>query len=348
MIDTYYDDFNISLTSNDLWLRKRNSYFELKWPQCAGVPSVDTSSSAIAAYNESSNWEVICSVIKKYTHLELDTPPDHVLHTTTTSITSDCGITLWLQEKNIVPFAVIETHRTRYPVSIFLSAFNLSLKVNVDIDKVKFIADNDKHVNDDNNDHNNHDNKDDDNASEDDKYICKYDYSLGEVELLSRLPADLDPAAVMTAVQRDLGIPPSSSSSLSPPSSLPLSPPPPPQEEGTVVSYPMGEQQQQEQQQEEQNSSLVATTVTEVTGVTAMTTSFSSSFSSSAATSADAPGAGARRGKVEEFLLRFRPWHHQRLFGTAQAQGVQPRDSQPANPSHQQEAYIAYTGEDDI
>lgn len=250
MTDTYFDDCSTyTLTSNDLWLRKRDSFFELKWPKC--IPNVGSShcppSPVLAVYNESSSWEVICTAIKQHANFDLGVPPNNSCSESFTS---------WLQENNFFPFAIIETNRIRYPIDIFLPHFKLSLKVNVDIDKVRYKVDKDEG---------------DDTAPPPAK--C-YEYDLGEVEILSCLPAEVDPAAVMVAVLRDLGILP------------------PEDENGSSCSYSPG------------------STGTDTTGT--------------AAAAGKMEGDGeclpllllpARRGKVEEFLLRFRPAHHQRLFG---------------------------------
>ena len=85
MRDIYFDDEFISLTSKDLWLRKRNSSFELKWPKHITTSGEDLS--LIDSYHESSSWEVICATIKQHTNLDLgfSRPPPHYPCTATPS-----------------------------------------------------------------------------------------------------------------------------------------------------------------------------------------------------------------------------------------------------------------------
>jgi hypothetical protein len=251
MKDSYFDDEDISLTSNNLWLRQRNSSFELKWPRAS--PSSFQTRSAIDEYNESSNWDVICAVIKQFTSLDLGAPPPCPLLVPHSSDSdSDDVMTCpqqvalqvaWLRENKLIPFAVMETHRTRFPLTVSLPEFDLlSLCINVDIDTVTYQVDA----------------ASGDNKEEGCSCGSDWQYRLGEVELVTPLPAECDPSAVMAAVCQDLGI-------------LPL------------ASAPSTDEPSADH-------------------------ALSSSNSNSNST------GRARRGKVEEFLLRFRPEHYLRVF----------------------------------
>ena len=226
MTDSYYDDSVVTLTKNGLWLRKRNFAFELKWPH--KVPrnneeDVTKGLSHVDSYNESSNWEIITSVIKEQTKIDMGLPPTDVTHDSSLLVA-------WLEDKSILPFAVIKTVRVRYPVNLLLPQLNISVSVNVDIDKVTYILDS--------------------NDMDETPDNCKYD--LGEVEVVSSLPCEYNPRTVMFAIFQELSI---------------ISP---------------------------------ASTASELEE-----------------TSDSPPGKQGRlrRGKVEEFLFRFRPAHHGLIFG---------------------------------
>jgi hypothetical protein len=186
MTDKYFDNSSISLTSNNLWLRLRNSSFELKWPR--DLSSHNQESSFIDVYNESNNWDVICETIKQVTGIDCGTPPC----SQSSNELEPVHYENWLHEQGIVPFAVIVTNRRSYPLTLCLSQWDdLSVKVKVDIDNVTYVVD----------------------SGDDQSIQPSREYNLGEVELQSRLPEKCDPSALMTAVCQELAIGPLQSES---------------------------------------------------------------------------------------------------------------------------------------
>lgn len=194
IMDVYYDTEDLSLTSNNLWLRKRNDTFELKFPEAC----LDTSGKASATieevapyidcYLESSNWAIIVSVINRFTKLEMILPLS--VQENSNCIEHPSGILpplfdveKWLHQNSIASFAVIQTMRKRYALDLNIVATqgNIVVRVNVDIDEATFVE---------------HEN---DGAEK-----CKY--SLGEVELESEPTFGCNPSVVMDTVLYELEI----------------------------------------------------------------------------------------------------------------------------------------------
>lgn len=100
--DIYYDDKNYSLTTNDLWFRKRNGKFELKIPM--NKPIKERVSDQ---YEELENDKDIL----KYFRADINKPFENFLH-----------------DKGLKPFCEITTTRRKYKKEGF----------NIDLDVVDF------------------------------------------------------------------------------------------------------------------------------------------------------------------------------------------------------------------
>ena len=89
--DTYFDDDVYSLTTHDVWLRKRDALFELKIP-------IDNHKGLVTRYREITDEDEIYTIlkIKKIKTLAED-----------------------LNSNNIKPFAVLKTQRRTYKKDIF-------------------------------------------------------------------------------------------------------------------------------------------------------------------------------------------------------------------------------------
>lgn len=166
--DTYYDDEKFSLTSKDLWLRRRNDVFELKWPS-KSEPETNTELFGIDFYNESTEWPDIVEQIEKVTINQNVPryPPEETMDV----------VLKWLKDGSFTEFCTIQSHRTRYKMS--LQSTEDIISVNIDIDDVKY---------------------------NDTLSTCTYsDYCIGEIELVSS-SADSTPDIALKRVFHTLGI----------------------------------------------------------------------------------------------------------------------------------------------
>jgi hypothetical protein len=155
IIDTYYDIASFShppfpLTSRDIWLRKRNHVFEIKFPQSEielskfSFPE-EGKLTGIDFYSESTSWLIIADTLK-LASISLSFPLP-------TKNTSENTIESWLNENEIRRFATMKTIRQRFQFQIPIGKIGMtwisnqkeisndSIKtylINVDIDDVEY------------------------------------------------------------------------------------------------------------------------------------------------------------------------------------------------------------------
>ena len=165
-------------------------------------------------------------------------------------------------------------------MTVSLSDFDLfsPVRVNVDIDKVTFV-------------------ETDASSSPE-----KCEYTLGEVELLSSLPAECNPAAVLVAVMQALTILPS-----------PLLPPHPPSVP-VPVPPPCSA------------NAAASTASTAPTSSSSLSSEMLLQTRTQTLTLTQTLATTPRRGKVEEFLLRFRHDHYLRVFGKKEQEQEQRKE----------------------
>lgn len=155
IIDTYYDIASFShppfpLTTRDIWLRKRNLQFELKFPQTElELLKVNVAEEGklrgIDFYSESTSWLVIADTLK-LASIPLKSPLP-------CEKASEETIKSWLNENGIRRFATIKTIRERFQFQLPIggigmkwilgqktkfSDWNRSYLINVDIDDVEY------------------------------------------------------------------------------------------------------------------------------------------------------------------------------------------------------------------
>lgn len=147
--DTYFDNGPYDLTTKDMWLRQRNSTFELKWPnsraQMAGADLQVSESAAnlIDFYHESTNWAVIDLVLRESAGVKLP-PPSSSPMGGLQSIDAIREAHARLKTGGLHVFATLRTTRLRYklhlPVRLNGADHCASSKhtVHVDIDTVRF------------------------------------------------------------------------------------------------------------------------------------------------------------------------------------------------------------------
>ena len=103
--DIYYEiDELFTLTSRDIWLRRRNKSFELKWPMKSSTNSHD-GLTGVDFYHETTSLEKIGEIIKLVTDVDVPLRNDSVVEDV-------------LSKSNITRFAEITTTRTRYEIEI--------------------------------------------------------------------------------------------------------------------------------------------------------------------------------------------------------------------------------------
>lgn len=142
MLDIYFDNAEYKLSMNDMWLRRRNKGFELKWPQTRIMAGGDEAGlSGIDFYNETTSWSQIADQLQRIGELELvgERPPE-----------GEKGepAFAWLQSNGLNPFAAIHTTRRRYKLLLPVSGSSLTASaavdpafchaVNVDLDDVRY------------------------------------------------------------------------------------------------------------------------------------------------------------------------------------------------------------------
>ena len=186
MTDIYFDDKSYNLTTRDMWLRKRNAVFELKWPQQREdvVCDEEKDLQGIDFYMESTSWITISEVLNNASvWLQPPLPADN----------SPNSVDLWLNGNQLYSFANIKSVRQRYKFEL-PSGRNLSSEdgsklqshlIHVDVDQVEYIMD------------------DKDTAKVLDSYGLKY--TIGEIELI-RAAEGYTKSQAMTDIFTQLGI----------------------------------------------------------------------------------------------------------------------------------------------
>ena len=146
--DIYYDTANFDLTTKDFWLRKRESVFELKYPQNVGNPLVNQS--GIDFYMEATDPSIIMNTISTYTNVITNNMDNVNLNKPMQDI---------LSLYNIYSFCTIITNRCRYKLElpVIVSNNNTNTTNNnitqhhqqfyVDIDTIKYILPNNNNNN---------------------------------------------------------------------------------------------------------------------------------------------------------------------------------------------------------
>lgn len=145
MVDVYFDDSFYSLTTRDMWLRRRNNTYELKWPRSEQNQSNgDQKLSGIDFYHESTSWTVITEALSGAS-VNVKNP---VLDVNSSS--SD--VEYWLKSNGLTSFATIKSSRQRYRLELpagkkLISSTSDSTPdthvINVDIDDVEYMINDD-------------------------------------------------------------------------------------------------------------------------------------------------------------------------------------------------------------
>jgi hypothetical protein len=158
MTDTYYDDARYSLTTRDMWLRKRNGVLELKWPAAGGsaqaTPHVCISGhtgsavdvAGIDFYHESTDAEQVAAVISRNTGIELTLRPavPSAVAETRRTVRDSSSLTLLqaLAASGVQPFGTIHSMRERYSLSVPVHGgtphSTVECPIYVDIDTVTY------------------------------------------------------------------------------------------------------------------------------------------------------------------------------------------------------------------
>jgi hypothetical protein len=130
--DSYFDTANYELTSRDIWLRKRNDTFEMKWPRVEVSQSLSVEELLVDYYDESTDLKTIREVLRDKTGINISPPV----------VPSSESVTHWLHSNSLSEFAHIQTSRQRFIVEITPTRTGRALKFNVDLDKVLFLESN--------------------------------------------------------------------------------------------------------------------------------------------------------------------------------------------------------------
>ena len=123
--DIYYDTVDHKLTTRDIWLRKRDQIYELKFPfkeQTTNVEKV----AGVDRYNEITDSNKIVQTL-------VDVPNTAFIKP------SENSFEFFLSVNKIKLFANIRTYRTRYMIKVDIGQ-NLMVDINVDYDKVEYIC----------------------------------------------------------------------------------------------------------------------------------------------------------------------------------------------------------------
>lgn len=142
MRDIYFDNTDHKLSVNDMWLRRRNKGFELKWPQAReSAVGGDEGIAGIDFYNETTSWSQIADQLQHVANIQL---------TGARPLEGEKGepAFAWLQQNGLSPFAAIDTTRLRYKLLLprggstqLVSAgadISSCHAVNVDLDEVRY------------------------------------------------------------------------------------------------------------------------------------------------------------------------------------------------------------------
>ena len=141
MVDFYFDDAFYSLTTRDLWLRRRNNTYELKWPRNDHDQSNgDQKLSGIDFYRESTSWSIITETLSGAS-VNLENPELDVN-------CSSSDVEDWLRSNGLTSFASIKSSRKRYRLELPAAKKHISSTsdstpdthvINVDIDDVEYL-----------------------------------------------------------------------------------------------------------------------------------------------------------------------------------------------------------------
>lgn len=151
-VDTYYDDIRFSLTTRDMWLRRREIAFELKWPRKLQQASNSNSKAEISGidfYNESTEWKDMAQVLEQMALVKIVRPlpsdtgssaPSTVPNSNSKSASRTDA---WLAACGLQRFASIHTQRTRYKLHVPLESASSTNDdafhaINLDIDDVGY------------------------------------------------------------------------------------------------------------------------------------------------------------------------------------------------------------------
>ena len=117
--DCYYDTAGLHLTTRDMWFRRRNLTFELKWPIVSKAGAIDNDASGLEGvdfYHETTDWPTIDQALGDVAGVNLGRPlplndasKDHFTLAQTDGFLSSAGLS---------PFAMLRTSRLRYAVSL--------------------------------------------------------------------------------------------------------------------------------------------------------------------------------------------------------------------------------------
>lgn len=124
--DVYFDNSTYTLTTRDMWLRKRDATLELKWPAVLGESGATPEGlRPVDHYNEDTVLDEIAKVLRCSAPSLASLPPPP-------SSTAAHPVSEWLKACHLSPFASLVTHRSRYRVTLAGST------VHVDLDEVEF------------------------------------------------------------------------------------------------------------------------------------------------------------------------------------------------------------------
>lgn len=144
LLDIYFDTACFDLSTRDMWLRRRNKGFELKWPlhQSSPVGPAEGASSlrGVDFYNESTSWSQIAEQLRRLGQLDLigQLPADNG---------SGDACQAWLRSNGLSQFASIHTTRRRYKLLLpvggkaaptVAGGAESCHSVNVDLDDVRY------------------------------------------------------------------------------------------------------------------------------------------------------------------------------------------------------------------
>jgi hypothetical protein len=140
MKDIYFDNCSYALTTNDMWLRRRNDKLELKWPQITEMLKSEKqlNRSGVDFYLESTDLDKISTILCD----KLSIP--RRLYLGENSISAYEQDTL-LRNADIVPFGEVLSNRVRYdvrldlPNSLTSEGYPSSQAVFVDVDTVEYV-----------------------------------------------------------------------------------------------------------------------------------------------------------------------------------------------------------------
>ena len=126
--DIYYDTVDHKLTTRDIWLRKRDQIYELKFPFKEQTTNVNVEKVlGVDRYNEITDSNKIAQTLVDIPNIAFIKPP------------TENSFEFFLSVNKIKLFANIRTNRTRYMMKVDIGQ-NLMVDINVDYDKVEYIC----------------------------------------------------------------------------------------------------------------------------------------------------------------------------------------------------------------